>query len=429
MGVEMKHNTLPPTDPKDFVFLGPIGTGFLVGFLPFIVVSLYALCPGETCMNVQELLFKDIPTLQWSDVYSPRAVQIFSSWMAFQTVLYIVLPGDLVKGVELRDGSRLEYRMNGFLAFCISLIGSMVAHQMGIINLAEAYDEYLPLACTAIAFSYLLSTYLYLTSFIGNRMLAEGGVSGNPFYDFFMGRELNPRIGDFDLKVFCELRPGLIGWCVLDLAMAAKQVQLHGELSNSMALVNVFQIFYVLDSFWSEAALLTTMDVTEEGFGFMLAFGDLAWVPFTYTLQARYLVSHPQYLSVAAVVAIVALNAAGYAIFRLSNRQKNLFRNNPDDPAVAHIEYMKTDRGTRLMTSGWWGIARHINYFGDMLQGLAWCLPCGFGHQIPYFYAIYFTTLLIHRDLRDGDNCQKKYGKDWDKYCSLVKSRIIPYVY
>lgn len=38
------------------------------------------------------------------------------------------------------------------------------------------------------------------------------------------------------------------------------------------------------------------MDITSDGFGFMLAFGDLAWVPFTYTLQARYLVDHPQVL-------------------------------------------------------------------------------------------------------------------------------------
>lgn len=35
---------------------------------------------------------------------------------------------------------------------------------------------------------------------------------GNPLYDFFIGRELNPRIENFDLKYFCELRPGLIGW-------------------------------------------------------------------------------------------------------------------------------------------------------------------------------------------------------------------------
>jgi hypothetical protein len=30
-------------------------------------------------------------------------------------------------------------------------------------------------------------------------------------------RELNPRVGNFDLKVFCELRPGLIGWMVLNM--------------------------------------------------------------------------------------------------------------------------------------------------------------------------------------------------------------------
>jgi hypothetical protein len=30
-------------------------------------------------------------------------------------------------------------------------------------------------------------------------------------------RELNPRIGSLDLKEFCELRPGLIGWFVINL--------------------------------------------------------------------------------------------------------------------------------------------------------------------------------------------------------------------
>jgi hypothetical protein len=44
----------------------------------------------------------------------------------------------------------------------------------------------------------------------------------------------------------------------------------------------------------NEKAILTTMDITTDGFGFMLAFGDLAWVPFTFTSCARYLVDHPQ---------------------------------------------------------------------------------------------------------------------------------------
>ena len=61
-----------------------------------------------------------------------------------------------------------------------------------------------------------------------------------------------------------------------------------------MALVCAFHGLYVADALWHEPAILTTMDITTDGFGFMLAFGDLAWVPFTYSLQARYLVDYPQ---------------------------------------------------------------------------------------------------------------------------------------
>ena len=49
-----------------------------------------------------------------------------------------------------------------------------------------------------------------------------------------------------------------------------------------------------MDGLWNETAILTTMDITTDGFGFMLAFGDIAWVPFTYSLQARYLADNPR---------------------------------------------------------------------------------------------------------------------------------------
>jgi len=44
------------------------------------------------------------------------------------------------------------------------------------------------------------------------------------------------------LKVFCELRPGLIGWAVLNLGMMAKERQVKGFVSLSMILVNAFQV-------------------------------------------------------------------------------------------------------------------------------------------------------------------------------------------
>lgn len=69
------------------------------------------------------------------------------------------------------------------------------------------------------------------------------------------------------------------------------------------------------------------MDITTDGFGFMLSVGDLTWVPFVYSLQARYLVFRPVELNVASTVAILAVNALGYWIFRDANGEKNDFRN------------------------------------------------------------------------------------------------------
>ena len=110
-----------------------------------------------------------------------------------------------------------------------------------------------------------------------------------------------------------------------------------------MVLVVVFQSIYVFDALYNEVrlvsrstnkaetsiqpAILTTMDITSDGFGFMLSVGDLVWVPFTYSLQARYLASFPKDLGLLATLAICAVNLVGYYIFRVSNLEKNDFRN------------------------------------------------------------------------------------------------------
>ena len=44
-------------------------------------------------------------------------------------------------------------------------------------------------------------------------------------------------------------------------------------------------------------------------------------------------------------------------------------RRDPTHPSVAHLKTLKTERGTRLIVSGWWGMSRHINYLGDWIMG------------------------------------------------------------
>ena len=69
------------------------------------------------------------------------------------------------------------------------------------------------------------------------------------------------------------------------------------------------------------------MDITTDGFGFMLSIGDLTWVPFVYSLQARYLVFNQLELGYFWTAVIIGCNLLGYYIFRAANGEKNDFRN------------------------------------------------------------------------------------------------------
>lgn len=120
----------------------------------------------------------------------------------------------------------------------------------------------------------------------------------------------------------------------------------------------------------------------------------------------------------------------GFSIFRGANGQKDQFRRDPTHPSVSHIKTIDTKRGTKLMVTGWWGLARKINYTGDLLMGLAWCMTTGFQTPVTYFYFIYFAILLVHRAMRDDEACTKKYGEeDWNRYKKAVPYLFVPGVF
>lgn len=330
-----------------------------------------------------------------------------------------------------------------------------------------------------IILAFAISLYVYVRSFgvkPGNsdlRELAAGGHTGNFVYDFYIGRELNPRLttplfGEIDIKAWLEMRPGLTGWIILDLAFVAQQYRNYGYASDSILFTTAVQTFYVLYGQYAEARVLSMMDIITDGLGFMLTFGDIVWVPFLYSTQCRYLAVYPVHLGWPGLASVSLVFALGLYIFRAANLQKSLFRTRPDHPSVRGMSYIQTKRGTRLLTAGWWGMSRHINYFGDWLQASPFSLPTGvagyiilpaggavatglsgseglvtmldgrqvfqgtargWGMVFTYFYVLYFAILLIHRERRDDVACAEKYGEDWGKYKKTVRWRILPYVY
>lgn len=70
-----------------------------------------------------------------------------------------------------------------------------------------------------------------------------------------------------------------------------------------------------------------------------------------------------------------------------------------------------------------------MNYTGDWMMGLGWCLFCGLSSPLAYFYAAYFLVLLLHRAGRDDHACSIKYGEDWKRYKTIVPYVFIPRVF
>ncbi|KAM3469124.1 hypothetical protein MY5147_007292 [Beauveria neobassiana] len=490
MALKTKAAAAPAAPSHGYEFGGPLGAAGISFGLP-ILCYIFAFacndisgCPAPSLLSPKTL---SIGQLKREVGWPKDGVYGLASWQAsaavaayylFNLILYRVLPAIETEGTVLATGGRLKYRLNTLYSntLTLSLLAAGTFAQGAQFPVWVFISEnYLQLLTANILISYAIATFVYVRSFsvkAGNkesRELAAGGHTGNLLYDWFIGRELNPRvtipvIGEVDIKEWCELRPGMMGWIILNCAWCAQQYRNYGYVTDSIICITVVQALYIIDSWWNEPAILTTMDITTDGFGMMLAFGDLVWVPFVYSQQTRYLSLHPLSLGPIGLTAMLSLIGLGFFIFRSANSQKNTFRTNPNDPSVAHLEYIQTKTGSKLLTTGWWGVARHINYLGDWIQSWPYCLPTGlagyqimaagsliedsvgafvmtdgrqviqgnakgWGIPITYFYVVYFAVLLIHRDRRDDEKCHRKYGDDWEKYKRIVRWRIIPGIY
>lgn len=385
-----------------------------------------------------------LPPFSWSAVF------IWLGWLAFQMVLAQYMPdflhkilpyrGGKIKGGVTPGGNQLTYNINGLQAWLVSHVLFIYAtFMMGLFSPTIIFDSWGSLLWIVNITGYALAVFAYIKAHRSPTCMKDVKKTGDFFYDFFMGMELNPRIKNFDLKLFFNGRPGIIAWTLINISFAAHQYYTYGMVTNSMILVNFFHLLYVVYFFWEEAWYLNTIDIHHDHFGWMLAWGDCVWLPYMYTLQGFYLAYNPVQLSTGYFYSVLAIGLIGYFIFHSANRQKEKFRNSNGQakvwgkqPEYIKVSYIAKDghlRESKLLTSGWWGLARHFNYTGDLILSLAYSLACGFHHILPYFYFFYLLTLLVHRCLRDEERLSKKYGEGWNEYKKTVPYRLIPGIF
>ena len=201
-----------------YEFGGPFGATFIPILLVVTIFGLYLLANKDFSLSLSGDFSKQYESflkqpaftkLRFQELFTVDAFAVCIAWFLYHVILERVLPCEKVEGTKLSDGTKLKYNVSGHLDFWLTMVILLIGYpvfdkatgkfsHLTSFPLDWIYDNYIQLAVASIVLSTLLSIYLYIKSYAKGAMLALGGNTGNVVYDWFIGRELNPREGDFD---------------------------------------------------------------------------------------------------------------------------------------------------------------------------------------------------------------------------------------
>lgn len=396
------------------------------------------------------------PALTWIGIYS------------FFTLLFFVFPGEDIDGYvpDPNNPSRkLRYRLNGLAVFLLTTLSFCCACAANWLpwDLFYTYRWYFINFANIVGL--IGSIYFYIR---GDRTLAAKSkkndlIIGAPWAAlnhpnalirglarFFFGQEANVHWDVFDVKMYLYLS-GAIVLMLNIISFAAEQAKLRADGTISIGTTCYIVLFgwFLVEYLWHEHVHVYTWDFVGENTGFKLWWGCFVVFGYFYPVGMWTIVDnpnfeHPTYILVIAVICfflgwvlctyklsrspLSGIQASLLISFvaRGANNQKWNFKTNPNKKFLG-IE-QRTVRG-RVLVSGWWGLARHVNYLGDTLMSVGLALCADYTNPIAWLYTIYYVILFTTRERDDDWRCEKKYGAEWEEYRKRVPYRMIPWVY
>ena len=421
------------------LFRGWVLPGLVIALTPPLAILFWMVATqfdGSVLAFAREF---DLPRL-WVLWPSPSlwAVGVLAGWTALQALLLAVVPGEDHLGPPTPAGEEPRYRLNGIAVWTITHVGIVGATMAGWIRPALIYDRFGEILWTSILLALVICGLLY----VKGRLAPTGrdtSFSKNPIWDYWNGVELHPALFGMQLKQLINCRVSMMGWSVLLLCWAHKQMELTGSLSWAMGTSVGLQVVYLFKFFWWEDGYFGSLDITHDRFGYYLFWGLMAWVPSLYTLASMCLVQRTTDIAPWVAVLIWVFGLGSIAVNYAADRQRQVVRASGGTatvwgkpPVLIEASYTTEDgeeRTNLLLASGYWGISRHFHYVAELALAASWALPAGFGLLLPWSYVIFLTILLTDRARRDEKRCANKYGPDWDKYSDVVRWRMIPGIY
>ena len=346
---------------------------------------------------------------------------------AILLVLHSVLPARRALGYAHPNTTQtpVRYRLNGLLVFAAVLA-------IWAIALLAPLDWLWRVKWHAIAGATALSVVLTIW------MVVRAPADDRPgWVQWIEGRSRNVMFGDHvDAKMFLYIYGGIL-LALNVLAGAAYHAGIYGNALNPGILLHAAMwVWFVAEYFLFERVQLYTFDIIEEGVGFKLIVGCIVVYPCLYPVVLWGTAGLPApdieaqlnvlWLGGAAVVFLL-----GWVITRGANLQKYTFKRWPER---AFLGFMKpgtvSDGRKTLLVSGFWGMSRHSNYLGEILEALGMALAIGhFANAWTWVYFVYLTAFFIVRERIDDRRCAGKYGELWNEYRAKVRSRLVPGIY
>ncbi len=341
------------------------------------------------------------------------------------TLLHAAIPARRQTGYVKSDvtGEVLKYRTNGRFVLAASILLWFVLGYFNIVPYVWLYETRWLGLVGACAIGLAFSLYIVLRyPSTGKPLLA----------DLWFGRSKDVQINDgfMDAKVWFYL----VGAVMLQLnvlSFAAFHLTNVTSINPGFLLACGMLTWFCFDYLIFERVHLWTYDFIAEHVGFKLGFGCLAFYPYFYTVALWFTARLPNpRIPAWLTILIGVLFLCGWVLTRGANMQKYVFKTAPDRKFLWITPEVLTDGKQSLLVSGFWGVSRHINYLGEIIQAIAIALAAGYVGVWPvWLYPIYYVALFLSRQADDDKVCQAKYGQLWDEYVQKVTYRIVPRIY
>ena len=366
--------------------------------------------------------------------YSWNVTFIF---IIFQYIMLVMSDVEITGPITTKNDMGV-YKGNGLAVYLFTMFIYVYLTILNMIDPIKIFDNLGYFFSTFIILGYIVSTCLYIKGWVFPNSV-DCQRSGFLLFDYYWGIELHPRIFGIDIKQLTNCRFGMMLWPLLLLTYMYKQYFMLGYVSNSLLCSCALQLVYITKFFYWEDGYFKTIDIMVDKAGFYICWGCISFLPLFYTSHSLYLVYHPVDLDMYSLLSIYIIGLSSIflnyyvdyerMIFRESEGRIKTFGSDATYIKAKYLDNYKLEKTSLLLTSGFWGMSRHINYFFEILSAFMWSVPAQFESVYPYYYVIFLTILLVHRERRDDDRCSEKYGKYWEIYKKSVPYRIIKYIY